>query len=103
MFLSTAKMLFAEDCTMKRIKGTERLEILDAEIVDTWQNPDRVSLTRAELKQLQYNKRGWSVLVGCGAALSVCLGLWLVGMALKTEPAILPNCQSNCSVKQGWF
>ena len=61
---------------MQRIKGTNRIEILDAEIVDTWQNPDRVSLTRAELKQLQYNKQGWGVLLGCGAALGVGRGLW---------------------------
>lgn len=75
--------------------------IVDAEVIDTWRSPDRVSLTRAELRQMQYNKTGMNLLLSGVGMMFAVAALWLLTTAFSKPPVLLPNCESNCSIEQG--
>ena len=77
--------------------------IIDAQILDTWQNPDRVSLTKADLRSIQADAWGWRTLRICGAALMVLIPLWLISMSFTPKPAVLPKCESNCNIHRSLF
>lgn len=75
-------------------------DVIDAEIVESWDKPDRVSLTRAELRQMQYNKAGMNLVLGGVGMMFAVAALWLLTTAFSKPPVFLPNCESNCSVRQ---
>lgn len=78
-------------------------DVIDAEIVESWDRPDRVSLTRAELRQMQYNKAGMSLLLSGVGMMFAIAALWLLTTAFSKPPVVLPQCESNCTYDKSWF
>jgi hypothetical protein len=93
---------------MKRIEGAKQIqvEVLEGKIINSY--PERlgtVQITKGHLNQLQANQTARNLLMGAGAIACIGLGLCFIRLALfpRQQPAVLPQCESNCNYKRGTF
>lgn len=73
-------------------------QIIDAEIIDErLTSTNKVSLSQAELNNLKTNKAGMTVLLISLGIAGVLGSLLLVVNAVRSDPGVNQNCQSDCN------